>query len=269
MTQELDATMSDRWPSIADAPALALALALAGLGALSLISGDFAFQWQPIDAALPARAQWALATGIVEVLAALMISVPRTRKLGAFVVCALYLFWTLLHTPGITRHPLDPAAWLGAAEPFSIALGSLILLSARDDRSDQPLVPILVQFYGACAVIFGAAHFAYGPFTAAMVPAWLPMPLVLAYLTGSIHAGTGLALIIGFQRAFAAAIEAAMMTSFVLLVHVPRVLRQSGNRLEWTMMFAALALSASAWIVAHRLFALRKAPAAQAALTAP
>jgi uncharacterized membrane protein len=103
-------------------------------------------------------------------------------------------------------------------------------------------------------------HFVYADFTAAMVPNWLPERLALAYVTGTIHAGTGLALLFGVRRAIAALLEAGMMTSFVLLVHIPRVQHHPVSRMEWTMLFMAIALSSSAWLVARHEFNYRTQP---------
>src|SRR6185436_3647947 len=111
------------------------------------------------------------------------------------------------------------------------------------------LFDLCVRAFGAACIIFGLSHFAYAEFTATMVPSWLPERLFLAYVTGSIHAGCGLALLVGVQRFFASAIEAAMMTSFVLLVHAPRISADPSNRFEWTMAMAAVLLSASAWVI--------------------
>lgn len=99
-------------------------------------------------------------------------------------------------------------------------------------------------------MVFGAAHFLYAAFTASMIPTWLPMRLELAYLTGAIHAVAGLAILTGRWRRWAAVAEAAMMSSFVLLVHAPRVAAHPTDRLELTMLFVAVTLSSAAWTLA-------------------
>jgi len=104
--------------------------------------------------------------------------------------------------------------------------------------------------FGLSCIVFGTAHFVYADFTAQMVPAWLPARLALAYLTGAIHFGTGVCLVLGTAPVTAAAVEGAMMASFVLLVHVPRVAGAPRDRLELTMLAVALLLTSSAWLVA-------------------
>jgi hypothetical protein len=54
----------------------------------------------------------------------------------------------------------------------------------------------------------------------------------------------------GFRPRAAAAAEGLMMLSFVLLVHVPRVVAKPMDRLELTMLCIAVALSSSAFALA-------------------
>jgi len=104
--------------------------------------------------------------------------------------------------------------------------------------------------FGLCALVFGLSHFRYADFTAQMIPAWLPARVALAYLTGAAHALAGLAIVTGIRRALAAWLESLMMACFVVLVHLPRVLAHPDSRMEWTMLFVAVTLSAASGIVA-------------------
>jgi uncharacterized membrane protein len=250
--------MKDNAASItSNLPVAAFAAGLAILGAMSLLSQDFGFQWQPVSPQLPDRAALATTTGVAEILIALALLVPASRTMAAVAAASLYAFWSLLHAPDIVSHPTNVATWLGAGEPFAIAIAALGLAFMR--TMNAALFDICVRAFGAACIIFGASHFAYAEFTAAMVPKWLPQPLLLTYATGTLHAGCGLALLVGFRQFFAAVIEAAMMSSFVLLVHGPRVAAAPSNRFEWTMLCAALLLSASAWIIAVELRPTRSA----------
>jgi uncharacterized membrane protein len=227
-------------------PPLTFAAGLAGLGILSVISHDFGFQWQPVAQSFPDRQYFAVAVGILEMAAALALPIPASRKAAAAVVAALYGFWALLHSPTAIEKPLNVSAWLGVAEPFSIFAASLALALPGEDKH---LREIAIRAFGIACIVFGASHFAYGAFTAEMVPAWLPQRLPLAYATGAIHTACGIAILLHFRTAIFAAIEAAMMTSFVGLVHIPRVAAAPDNRFEWTMLLVAVILSSSAAIV--------------------
>jgi hypothetical protein len=43
--------------------------------------------------------------------------------------------------------------------------------------------------------------------------------------------------------------EAAMCASFVVLLHIPRVLAAPASQLEWTMLCISLAITGAAWVI--------------------
>jgi uncharacterized membrane protein len=245
-----------------EAPIVLLGLALAGLGVLSVISGDFAFQWEPVPADIPHRAALAVVSGLAEILAALVLAIPQWRKVGALAACVVFAGWTALHLPSLARKPFDVSVWLGAAEAAAITLGIFLVAT---EKALTPLGTRLrsaaVILFGAALMVFGLSHFVYASFTADMIPAWMPTRLPLAYFTGAAHAAAGLALIVGVWRGPVAMLEALMMASFVLLVHVPRVVSQPASRFEWTMLLVATALTCSSMLVA-RHFLIRGVPSA-------
>lgn len=239
--------MAGKWADrLRPVAVVGLAAGLAALGLLSLIYRDFTLQWEPVPAHWPARHLLAVASGLILLGAGLAILVRRSRPWAAALAAGFIGLWAVvLHGPRALGHPADLTIWLALAECAAMAIGAFVLF--RDTRSG---VGIAVRVFGLCCLVFGASHFVYARFTAGMVPRWLPMPLVLAYLTGAIHALTGLALVLRRWVRPAAMIEAAMMTSFVLLVHVPRVAAAPTNRTEMTLLLIALTLSSAAWIIA-------------------
>jgi len=240
-------------PTWQTSPAAAtLALSLAALGALSLGSGDFAFQWQPVPPAVPARATLAMVIGALEVLAGALFAVARLRAVGAWLAAALLVGWTALHVPAVVQRPASIGDWLGIAETTAMASAALMLAAGESGGTRVRAIRRGGMLaFGLSAIIFGVSHLAYADFTASMIPAWLPQRVGLAYFTGAAHALAGLAIASGIQRRLAAMLETVMMASFVGLVHIPRVAAQPGSRMEWTMLFVALLLSGSAGLVAR------------------
>jgi uncharacterized membrane protein YphA (DoxX/SURF4 family) len=88
-----------------------------------------------------------------------------------------------------------------------------------------------------------------------MVPAWLPAHVFFAYLTGAGHMAAGAGMLLGVLRRTAAVLEAAMISCFVLLLHIPGVISAPSSRLQWTMLCVATALAASAWAAAAAFLA--------------
>lgn len=238
--------------------AIGMAAGLSGLGALSLIYQDTVLQWEPVPASWPHHTVLGAGSGLILLASGVMMAMRRTRALGAGVAGAFIGLWVLgLHLPHAAAKAADLARWQAVAESTAVALGAFL---ARRELLAGPgrLSDIEVRLFGLCCLIFGASHFAYANFTASMTPGWLPRPMDFVYLTGAIHAFAGLALLFGFHRRWAAVAEALMMTSFVALVHLPRVAARPGDRLELTLLFVALTLSSAAWIVATSRTAARR-----------
>jgi uncharacterized membrane protein len=237
-------------PDFATLAALGMAVGLIGLGALSVWAHDFAFQWEPVPKTWPARPVLGVASGLILLAAGAMLLTRRWRAWGALAAAVFIGLWVLvLHLPRAAAKPIDFASWNAVCEPLAMASGAFVAFRELRGRSAR----IAIWTMGACYVIFGCTHFQYAAFTATMIPAWLPMRVGLAWFTGAIHALSGLALLLGVRRRWAASIEAAMMTSFVLLVHIPRVAAHPGDRFELTMLFIAVTLSSAAWILATSL----------------
>ena len=63
------------------------------------------------------------------------------------------------------------------------------------------------------------------------------------------HLLTGIALLSGIRARLAAGCEAAMMGSFALLLHLPRVAAAPDQHVEWIMLGISSALAGSALLV--------------------
>ena len=222
-------------------------LLLIYLGILNAVYRDSLLTWQPTPDGAPWKMPFAYLSAVILIVAGIGILLPQWRTKGAMLGAGWVGLWALLlHLPHVvTDH--NVAALLGLGEASANALG-LATLTGCFDTSKRAM--LLRLAFGLCLVIFGASHFVYADFTAQMVPAWLPQRLSLAYLTGAIHALTGACLLAGIRVRLAAAIEAMMMSSFVLLVHIPGVASAPHDRMQLTMLGMAGLLTTAAWLVA-------------------
>jgi uncharacterized membrane protein YphA (DoxX/SURF4 family) len=99
-------------------------------------------------------------------------------------------------------------------------------------------------------MVFGSAHFNYIDFTATFVPAWIPpSPTFWAWATGFGHLLAGFALVSDTLARLAASCLAGMMGSFVLLVHLPRVLGGPDLHAEWIMLGMSSTMTGSALLL--------------------
>jgi uncharacterized membrane protein len=239
------------------------ALGLIGLGVLSLVFGDFALQWQPVPAWLPARAYLAYASGVVMIAAAAGLLSRRTALLSSGVLLAYLLLWLLLlQLPHLVMAPLVEVNWLGFGEIAVIVAGGWVLFAAERGRG----APSNLQFatgargmriarllFALALIPIGLSHFVYARETTAFVPAWLPFRAGWAYLTGAGHIVAGLGVLFGVVPRLAAMLEAAMIGAFTALVWVPLVVATPTIQLPWTGFLISWTIGAAAWVVAGSL----------------
>jgi uncharacterized membrane protein len=217
---------------------------LALLGILSITYHDLLLQWQPA----PPRADWrtplAYLSGAILLACAVGLAIAKYRRTAAIAAAVWIGLWALLlHLPATINARFNLGALLGLAECTAMALGIATLV--RNDKT-------IFRIFGLCLIVFGLSHFVYADFTANMVPAWLPERLAIAYLTGAVHAIAGLCLLFDRFARQAVTIEAAMMTSFVVLLHIPHVIATPHNRLELTMLGVATLLTSATGLVATK-----------------
>lgn len=234
-----------------------LGLAALALGVLGLVVGDFALQWQPLPEHMPG----AYATAVIFTVLGAATFFSRVREGSLAALTALFFAWTLLlHGPRIAAAPLAVPAWLGFSEILAIASGALMLAAAESASANFSRWGALVGrlMFGASLPVFGLSHFVYIEFTASMIPAWIPAPVFWAWFTGACHVAAGCAILSGVLARAASLLFACMVSGFVLLLHVPRVIADPASRLEWTMLVIAFTIAAAAWCAAGSIAAGRR-----------
>src|SRR5262249_15516583 len=107
--------------------------------------------------------------------------------------------------------------------------------------------------FAAALPVFGTLHFVYIGYVVSVLPAWLPFPTFWGYFTGLAHAAAGLGILSGIKARLAATLAGAMYSSWVLMLHIPRVLGHLEVRWEGTSLFVATALCGAAWMVADSI----------------
>lgn len=223
------------------------------LGLVTLWFGDFAMQWQPVPKDFLPRMHAPLVylSGALLAAGGAALLTRKWEHAGALLLVVFFGFWVVaLHLPLAFASAGHIGAWNGPAEATLLTTGALALLSASAGGLRVTLALIARLLAGVCALVFGLAHFNYIDFTASMVPAWIPPSQVFwAWATGAGHFAAGVALVSGIQARLAAGLLAGMMASFVLLVHIPRVIASPGQHVEWIMLAVSSSLAGATWLV--------------------
>jgi uncharacterized membrane protein YphA (DoxX/SURF4 family) len=233
------------------------AFGLAGVGVLSLGSGDFPYTWQPVPEWTIWRKYLAFASGLLLLGLGIGMVLKRSARTSSLFMTTYVALWVvLLQSPHVIQAPVNVGAWLGFCENLVLTCGGWIIFLSLDGvqhnfRLKFLADPRLPRFlFGLCCIVFGISHFVYVAATAAMVPSWLPHRTFFAYLTGAGHFSAGLAIVCRVTPRVAAILEASMISCFVLLLHIPGVLSSPGSRLQWTMLCVASSLAGAAWTIA-------------------
>ena len=252
----------------------AFAVALAGLGILSLVSGDFAYVWQPVPTWVIGRPLLAYASGALLLACSAGLLWPRTL-MRASLVLALYgtASMLLLHAPRIAREPLNEVEWFNLGEIATIVAGAWILFASaapvpaigwRKAVGGVRGVRLARLLFALALPAFGLSHFVYVKATAGMVPSWLPGHIAWAYLTGAAHIAAGLGILFGVLPRLAAALEGLMVSLFLVTVNVPDLVGTPAGHWQWTELFVASAIGGAAFLVAHSYRDERGQPPASA-----
>ncbi len=224
-----------------------LAIGAIALGVLGVLHGDFAMVWQSVPASYPARTQLAYVSGVFLLLFGIGLFIPRMAATAAWGLFIYVLAWlTLLKVLPLLANPLSAGAWLGVGEISLVASGCLLQLPGVGETGQK----IAQTVFAFSLFPIGLAHLVYLDQTAALVPAWLPFHSAWAALTGIASFAAGAACLFSILPRLAATLEAAMMSSFTLLVWGPGVLADPANRFQWTGLWISWLISAAAWVVA-------------------
>ena len=228
------------------------------MGAVCLAWGNFD-PGQPVPGEFPGRTPLAYAAAAFMLAAGAAVGWRRTAAGGAAALAAYFALVVvgLMNGRVMLAHRTEFGAYSGAAEQLAIAAGALIVYAASGGigaaRSAR-LARIGQLAFGACALLFGGAHFVYMRLTAPLVPEWLPPSQVFwGYATGVGHLAAGIAILAAVQARLAAVLLTAMYAAFTLLVHVPLVLADPSRYFNWTENALNLALIGTAWVVAYSL----------------
>jgi uncharacterized membrane protein YphA (DoxX/SURF4 family) len=198
----------------------------------------------------------------------------RYATLSALILTTYALLWLLLlRVPPVVMDPTTEITWLGFSENLALLAGGWILLASLAKAEHGPQmkrvagddgVRIARFLYAAALPLIGLSHFVYAQGTTALVPAWLPDRMAFAYLAGAGQIAAGVGLLVAVLPRAAATLEALLLSSFTLLVWVPRVVANPATRFPWTALFVSGAITGAAWAVEE---SLRGAPWGRAGST--
>jgi uncharacterized membrane protein YphA (DoxX/SURF4 family) len=99
-------------------------------------------------------------------------------------------------------------------------------------------------------IVFGIQHYMYADFVATLVPAYMPVRIFWAYLTGTAMIAAGISFIIGIKVRLAATLLGIMLSIFILLIHVATLAADLHNSIHWTRALQDIVITGAAFALA-------------------
>jgi uncharacterized membrane protein YphA (DoxX/SURF4 family) len=236
-----------------------IAAGFIALGIESLLLGIPVMRLETWSKLWPGYAAVGYLSGAIVLAAGGALAFPRWAKTGASVLAVFVLLWLLgLHLPRFIPTIMHGDYWTGVAE--ALAVFALCWVFAAEtaphlrtnawDAIVEAGVPYGRICFGLALLVFGAMHFVYHDFVASFIPAWFPIRPFLATATGVAHIAAGLAILSGVLARLGATLAGIMYASWVLVLHIPRVIAAPHDPFEWNGVFVAAILSGGAFLIA-------------------
>ena len=209
---------------------LVFSIGMIAMGVISVISRDFAFGWQPVPAFHPGREALAVLCGLFMIATSVAILFRATSAIAARAIFPFLVAWFGLKIPALIVAPKIEGVWLGAGEIGMLLAGGWVLFASFSGLDDTgPFsritgrrgIRISQILFGLAVIPVGLGHIFYPNITAHLVPAWMPFRVPLAYITGIVQIGCGLAILFSVLPRAAAMLETAMLALFAFLVWGP------------------------------------------------
>lgn len=234
------------------------------LGALGLVSADFATNWQRVAPDVPHRVALAYLAGGCELLAGAAMLWRRTARWGALALAGVFSIFWLLWVVKVAGSPQIADSWGNFFEELSAVIAGLAAfawLSPSDSPWARRAVTI-ARMYGVCCISFGATHFIYFSGAAGFVPKWIPPGgKFWAATTGICFFAGAVSLLSGVLMRPASRLLGVMVLGFEVLIWLPwlvfgppvwlHVLVAEGSvrHFLWAGNGVATLFGAAAWIV--------------------
>jgi len=181
---------------------------------------------------MPARLFIAYFVGAAHLAAASSFVARRYIRWSSLGLALMFgLFVLLMDLPAALTHPAVRISWSLAARETTFAMGALALF-ATVTRRYRPhrarTLATMVRFWTAAVLIFyGVENILYPQFAPGVpdttpTQAWIPLPILIAYATGTLLVAFGIAMFVDKYASAAAAGCGLFMTLLTVALYVPQ-----------------------------------------------
>jgi len=207
---------------------LCFAAPLAVFGALHLSAAQGLMTMVP--AYMPWRLFWAYFVGLALIAAALSIATKiQVRWSGLLFGCMMFIFVAMMDLPGTLADLHNRINWVLLLRELSFGAGGWIFaggaLGAKGGLGSK-LIAFGRIVIGIAAIFYGVEHFLHpvnvpGVPLEKLMPAWIPGPRLIAYLTGAILLIAGASILLARKTRMAATYLGTWILLLVLFIYGP------------------------------------------------
>lgn len=214
-----------------------------------------------VPAWMPGHLFWAVFVGIALVAASLSMITGVKAELAALMTgVMLFLFVSLIYVPNLIANPGELAV-TQLMRDLSLSGGALALagtLAAGRGNRFGWLAILGRTFFAVAIADFGVENLLHPDFAPVvplpelMMPAWIPMHIVWAYLAGSIQVVCGVAMLLNWRTRLAGSIVGIAFLVLTIGIYLPREIMHPSIEISGELDYVAqtLAMSGAALLVA-------------------
>ena len=238
-----------------------------GAAALALSVASLVLHVQLVSSwTLPGRFVFLDATAAAQIAGGIAIQFPRSARLGAIVLLAVYVLFACTFVPEIFAQPGVFASWGDVFYALGLVVGAVVAYSLA-----SPTVPETERPANAAVIVFGVCNISYAieqveffARTASLVPKWIPLGgSFWAIATTVAFALGGVSLVVRYKALLASRLLTVMLLIFGVTIWIPMLIAKPGQPGNWSEGLETFALAGAAWIVADFLANGRHANANQ------
>ena len=187
------------------------------------------------------------------------------------VVCCFQQFVVI--TPAMISAPFGLPAivfWMYVCALLVFITGLIKIIGELPQQHGvDKIMPLGRLFFAIPLAVFGSEHFTITANVATLVPRWIPAHTFWVYLVGVAFICAALSIAVLVKARLAASLVGMTLLIFVLVMDMPGVIAQPGNRFFWALALRQLAFSGGAFAFAMQPLSRQPSPARTTAALAP
>ena len=204
---------------------LCFAAPLAVFGALHLSAAQGLSTMVPKY--MPWHLFWAYFVGFALIAASLSIA-TKTQVVwsGLLFGCMMFLFAGMLTLPAIIAGDHNRITWVLMLREPVFGAGAWILAATAMTKKNTTIITLGRIIMGISATFYGVENFLHplnvpGVPLEKMLPAWVPVPTLIAYVTSAILVAAGICILLGIKTRMAATYLGSWLFLLVIFIYGP------------------------------------------------